>query len=561
MPDFEETATQKYRMRLAQLREEQETEGWRAMWKDINEWMLPRKGEYLSSDEKDSRAGTKKEQKIINGSAHDALRTLAAGMQGGLTSPSRPWFRLSLPDQDLQEFGPVRDWLHQSRDRMLYMFARSNFYGAMHTGYAELSAFGTNAMLLEEDFKTYLRCRPFTIGEFMLSQDSSYRVDTMYRQFSLTARQLVDEFKKENVSDAVLEAVRNNQLGRRFEVAHCIQPNRNYNADKRGPSGKTFESVYFEIKGDADKVLRRGGYESLPFVAPRWDVTGTNVYGNSPGMTALGDTKMLQKLEEKKLKALDKMVDPPMNAPTSMRGKGGTIVAGGVNYIDVQQGNQGFTPTYQVNPNLQNMAFEIDRVEQRIRRFFFNDLFLAVLSEDKNMTATEVAKRYEEKLVVLGPVIERLQSEILDTVIDRAFEIGMKLGVIAPPPKELEGMNLSVDYIGLLSQAQKIVSTTAIEKTAAFVVSLAPVKPDIIDKFDFDEAVDQYADAVGASPRVVVPDDKLGDIREARAKQAAQQQAAAMAQPAQQMSQAAKNMSETEVGDMSMLDVLGGGGQ
>jgi hypothetical protein len=270
---------------------------------------------------------------------------------------------------------------------------------------------------------------------------------------------------------------------------------------------------------------------------------------------------MLQKMEEKKLKALDKMVDPPMNAPSSMRGKGGTIVAGGVNYIDVQQGNQGFVPTYQVNPNMQQIAFEIDRVEQRIRRFFFNDLFLAVLSEDKDMTATEVAKRYEEKLVVLGPVIERLQSEILDTVIDRCFEIGLRQGVIDPPPKELQGVEMTVDYIGLLSQAQKIVSTTAIEKTAAFVLSVAPVVPSIVDKFDFDQAVDEYGDAVGASPRVIVSDDKVVETRKVRAQQQAQQQAMAMAQPAQQMAGAAKDMSETDTGDgtSALQQLLGGG--
>ena len=54
--------------------------------------------------------------------------------------------------------------------------------------------------------------------------------------------------------------------------------------------------------------------------------------------------------------------------------------------------------------------------QNAIKQGFFNDLFLMILS-DKNMTATEVARRHEEKLAILGPVIERQNSEMLDLVL------------------------------------------------------------------------------------------------------------------------------------------------
>lgn len=554
------TLTQNYRRRHTELRDEIVNEGWLAMYKDLSEYMMPRRGQYLSGDERDTRSGARKESKIINGSAHDALRIIAAGLQSGLTSPARPWFKLGLPDADLMEYGPVRDWAYKVRERMLYVLARSNFYGAMHGQYGELALFGTSAMMIEEDFRTVLRCRPFTIGEFMLACDSQYRVNTLYRQFSASARQLVDEFGKDKVSEAVVEAVKNGSLGRRFEIVHLIQPNGQFDPNKRNVDGKSYESAYFELKADPDKLLRRAGYDGLPFAASRWDVTGVSVYGNSPGMTALGDAKMLQKMEEKKLKALDKMVDPPMNAPASMKNKGGTIISGGVNYIDVAQGQQGFTPTYTVNPDFQKIAFEIDRVEQRIRRFFFNDLFMAVLQEDKKMTATEVAKRHEEKLVVLGPVIERLQSEVLDNIIDRTFEIMMRQDMIPPPPPEIAGMPLKVEYIGLLSQAQKMVGTTAIESVANFAVALAPVVPAILDKFDVDEAMDQYGDMLGVAPNVIRSDDEVDKLRASRAQEEQAQKMAERAQSVNQMASAAQTASETVApGGGNMLEQLMGG--
>lgn len=551
---MEDTLLKKYRTELAQLREDAET--WRTHWKEIAEYMFPRKGRYLTNPDEESNSGKKKHSKIINGSANDALRIIAAGMQGGLTSPSRPWFSLTLADEDLMEIESVRNWLHNVRNSMLAVYARSNFYGSLHGMYKELAAFGTAVMLIEEDFETVIRARPMTIGEFFLSLNSKYRPDTLYRQFSMTARQMIEDFGEDNVSDQVKSAMEADKGETRFEVIHCIYPNAEVNTSKDDYRGKAFASVYFEFKNVGDNFLKRSGYDSIPFVAPRWDITGVDVYGNSPGMEALGDVKMLQKMEEKKLKALDKMVDPPMNAPTELKKKGGTIVAGGVNYIDVAQGQQGFTPAYQVTPNTRDTAFEIDRVELRIRRFFFNDLFLSVLATDKKMTATEVSHRYEEKMLMLGPVLERLQAELLDPMIERTFEIMTKFNLLPPPPKEIAGREIEVKYISLLAQAQKMVGITGIEQTSMFVGTLAGVNPEVVDKLDFDEAVDQYADMVGVPPKIIRSDDKVLKMREQRAAQQAQAQEAVMA--AQRVDNA-KKLSETKVGENNALDNIMGG--
>ena len=549
-----QTKTSEQRRRLKDLKHE--ANSWLDHWRDIAEHMLPQKGRYLSGDDtSENNDGKKKHQKIINGSANDALRIIAAGMQGGLTSPSRPWFVLSLADEELREYAPVREWLHTVRQILLHIFSRSNFYSSVHGMYKELAAFGTSAMFIEEDFQSVIRCRPMTIGEYFVALDHTYRPSVLYRQYAMTASQLVEKYGEKAVSEAVLTAFKHGSKETKFNIVHACEPRSGMNPKRKDAPGMAYRSMYFELNCDPDRVLKDAGYKMRPFVAPRWDVTGVDAYGSCPGMDSRGDVKMLQKMEADKLKALAKMVDPPMNAPSSMKGKGGTIVAGGVNYVDVGQGMQGFVPAYQVNPNLQNMAFEIDRVEQRIRRYFFNDLFLAILNNEHTMTATEVAKRHEEKMLMLGPVLERLQHELLDPVIDRVFTIAQDLDVLPPPPKELQGMDIKVEYISLLAQAQKMIGTTAIEQTAAFVGNLAAVNPEVLDKFDMDEAVDQYADMVGVPPRIIRSDDKVAEIRAAKAERA---QAAEMMQNAGALAQGAKVMSDTRMNQNSALDVLMG---
>lgn len=525
-------------------------ESWRTHWKELAEYMMPRHGRYLTSTTDELNAGQKKHQKVINGSAKDALRVIGAGLQGGLTSPSRPWFNLGLDDSDLMQYEPVKYWLSQVRQMMLTVLAKSNFYGSIHGIYQELACFGSSAMLIDEDFKTVIRCRPFTIGEFYLDIGNDYRVNTLARQFSMTSKNMVQEYGENAVSKKVYDDYKNNN-NNKFEVVNIIQPNRNVDPTVQDFKGKLFESITFETANDEDGFLKKSGYNTLPFVAPRWEVVGTDVYGSSPAMDALGDAKMLQKMEEKKLKGLDKQIDPPMNAPMSMKSQGGTIIAGGVNYIDTQNGQQGFTPTYQVSLDMQSIAYEIDRVEQRIRQFFYNPLFLSIINNQKTMTATEVAERHEEKIMMLGSIIERLQSEFLDIIIERVFNIMSNLNLLPPPPKEIQGRNIKIDYISVLAQAQKMIGISSIEQTFAFVANLAQVKPEVLDKFNADEAIDMYSELVGTPPKVIISDDKVAQIRQARQDDAEKQQ---QAEQAMAMTQATKNLAESPMGEGNALD-------
>ena len=329
---------------------------------------------------------------------------------------------------------------------------------------------------------------------------------------------------------------------------------------------RPFADIYFEEGADDDRLLREGGYNRFPIFAPRWDVLGGDIYGYGPGIEYLGDIKQLQHEQKRKAQALDKMVNPPMVASSNMKGKPSTVLPGGTTYVDPMQGAGGFTPAYQVQPRINEMMLDIQEVQERIQRGFYADLFAMMINSDRRqMTATEVAERHEEKLVLLGPVLQRLNSEYLDPLIEDVFLIALENGMLPEPPEELQGAEIRVKYVSLLAQAQEAVAASALERTLSFAGNLAGVFPQILDNIDEDEAIREYGDILGLSPNVLretTERDRLRQERQER-QQAAQQQEEAMAaaQAGQQGAQAAKLLSETDTQSPNALtDILGGGG-
>lgn len=544
--------TNKYQSRLTQL--EADATSWRTHWADIQSYLCPRKGRYLAGSNIEDNDGDIKNDLILNGTGTRASQTLADGIQGGMTSPSRKWFEVTLSDPDLADLDNVKRWLEIVGKGFRRVFSMSNFYGACHNVYHELAIFGTGPILIEPDPDTVIRCKSFTAGEYYLGLDNRYRPDSLYRRFAMSAKQLVDEFGIDAVSSDVKSCYNQGAYDTRFKVVHAIQPRSDWVPRSEIPRQFPFESIYFQ-EGEGQSLLRESGYREIPFAAPRWWVDGSDVYGRSPAMECLADVKGLQKLEELKLRALDKMVNPPMVAPSRLRGA--TIVAGGVNYLDLPTGQQGFKPAYEIRPDTQSVSAEIQVVEQRIRAFFYNDLFMTFDALDGRMTATEAQIRNSEKLLLLGPVIERIEAEFLDPIFARVYSIMDGFGLIPEPPREIQGKDWEIRYVGVLAQAQRSVDTRVLEQVAIFTQTVAAAQvsagqpPDVMDMVDWDALVEQHAELSGVPPTVMRGDDDVMAIREAR-QQA--QQAQVQAMQAQQLVESAKTMSETRMDQNSALD-------
>lgn len=546
------TKRQRHLARLAALKNEQSS--WREHWRDISEQIQPRKARLLSNDRNN---GSKRNQKIINNTPTRAARTLTSGMMAGITSPARPWFRLTTPDPSLAEYGSVKQWLFVVESRMRQAIAKSGVYNGLHQVYENLADIGTAAMHLDDDAEAVARAYVFPVGQYYLANSSRLRVDTVYRELSMTVSQCVEAFGFEKCSRRIRELYQRREFDVWMDIVHVIEPNATAEYGAKGPKGMRFVSCWLDAGADeTEGYLRESGYHEFPVLCPRWAVTGEDVYGSSPGMDTLGDCKALQHLELRKAQLFDKTVSPPMVGPASLMNRRTSLLPGDTTYVDSPNPGM-FQPAIVINPSAMKEAREaIAEHERRINAGFYADLWLMMAQGGNGeMTAREVAERHEEKMLQLGPVMERLQDELLDPLIDRFFGLMLRNGDVPPPPEELQGVELKVEYLSIMAQAQKMLGTSAVERLSSFVGSLATAFPDALDKLDADQTVDEYSNMLGTPPALVRTDEDVAKLRAARAK--AQQEQALREQQAQ-LAEGAKTLSQADTsGDNGLTRLLG----
>lgn len=534
-----QTERQKLQARWGALKTERSS--WIDHWREISDYMLPRSGRFLVSDR---NRGERKHNRIYDSTSTRALRVLAAGMMAGMTSPARPWFRLTTSDPDLDESAAVKRWLADVTRIMQMIFAQSNTYLSFHGIYEELGAFGTASSIVLPDFENVLHHYRLTAGEYAVATDYRGVVDTVYREFDMTAGQMVAEFGKDNVSPTVLALYDRGALDQWVTVMHCIEPRRERENGKRDAKNMPWKSVYFEAGGNSDKLLRESGFKEFPALCPRWMTAGGDIYGNSPGMEALGDIKQLQHEQLRKAQGVDYMVNPPLQVPTALKGRDVDTLPGGVSYYDAANPGGGIRSAFEVNIDLSHLLADINDVRQRINSTFYADLFLMLANDTRSgITATEVAERHEEKLLMLGPVLERLHNEILTPKIDMTFTRMVEAGIVPPAPEDLQGMELNVEFVSMLAQAQRAVATNSIDRFVGNLGAVAQIKPDVLDKFDADKWADAYADMLGVDPEFIVPGDQVALIRQQRAERQAQAEQSAM------MNQGADTMQKLSASD------------
>lgn len=546
-----ESKRQRFEKRLKELKTERS--GWESAWRDISDWIQPWRSRFTVSD---ANQGTRRNTKLVNSTPYLASRTLASGMMAGVTSPARPWFKLEVPEPELMEIGSVKMWLYEVERRMRTALAGANLYNALHQLYTELGVFGTAAFVVVEDNEEIFRAVPLTAGTYYLATGHRQVVDTLYRELTMTVRQLVQQFGRDNVSESVLRQYESGSLESKVEVVHLIEPNDERNPNKQDNGNLAYRSCYYEKGATGQKLLSESGFQEFPVMAPRWEVLGEDVYGYGPGHAAVGDARALQTMEKAKAKSVAKSIDPPMNVPSTMKTKRYSLLPGAVNYVDTTgNGNAKAEPAVVQDNQLMRLLLEdIAKTEDRLQRTFFADLFMMLANDTRsNITAREIQERHEEKLLMLGPVLERLQTELLDPLIDRVFGIMLRNGHLPEPPEEVQGTELRVEYVSVMAQAQKLVGVGAIERISSFVGNLAGADPSVLDKLDLDQTVDQYGQAVSAPPDIIRSDDQVAEIREQRAQA---QQAQQMAASAQQAAQGAKLLSETDTSTENGLTAL-----
>ena len=526
--------------RWGQLKTERAS--WWAHWQEITTYLLPRSGRFYVQDRD---KGWRRHNNIYDNTGTRALRVLGAGMMAGATSPARPWFRLGTADPELNSYQPVKIWLADVTTRMQMVFQRSNTYRTLHQMYEELGAFGTASSIVLPDYNNVIHHYPVTVGEFAIAQDYQGKVCTIYREFEKTVSEIVKEYGYKNCSTTVRNLYDRGSLDAWVRLIQAIEPRADRDIRKKDALNMAWGSYTFEVGGNPNQFLRESGFKDFPALVPRWATAGGDIYGNSPGMEVLGDVKQLQHEQLRKAQVIDYQTKPPLQVPTSMKNRDVESLPGGISFYDGQ--TAGIKTAFEVNLDLNHLLMDIQDVRERVRGGFYADLFLMLANAtDTRMTATEVAERHEEKLLMLGPVLERLHNELLDPLIEMTFTRMLEAGAIPPPPQELQGMELSVEFVSMLAQAQRAIGTNSVDRYVANLGAVASFKPDVLDKFDADQWADAYADMLGVDPNLIVGSDQVAVVRQARAK--AETQRAQMEQ-VKQMSEVGRNLGTVQTGD------------
>lgn len=541
LPAQVETRRQMYEILKQELI--QERQSFIPSWREVGEYLLPRRPRFFTSD---ANKGDRRNQKIIDCTATFAVKTLRAGMMAGVTPPSRPWFKLTTPDPALAEFPRVKEWLHTVTQRLATVFTRSNIYRTFPMVYGDVAGFATSPYSIEEEFTgKVMHTQSFPIGSYMIAQDANGVVNVFFREFRMTVRQLIEKFGRKdpktggpdwsNFSTYVRNAWERGQREQWIDVCHVIRPNDDYDPQRLQSKFKRFTSCYYEAgtaagqssnymsnSANDDKYLREAGYDYFPILCPRWETTGEDVYGTDcPGFTSIGDIKQLQQGEKIGAEAILKKVRPAMVGPTSLRSGRPTTLPGDITYVDEAPQRPGFRKAHDIELSLVELEGKQEQVRYRIDRAFYGDLLRMMMDSDRRqVTATEISEKKEEKLIGLGPVMEQLNQDALDKSIDISFMLAARQGLIPPPPEELQGVPLKVEYISFMAQAQKAIGIESVERFTNYIGSVMAYNPDIGTKIDFDRLAEVYGEMMSMAPGVVRSEEVAATLRQQQAQQA-----------------------------------------
>jgi hypothetical protein len=495
--------------RFDRLSSQRET--WETHWQEVADYMMPRKADITKTRSR----GDKRTELIFDSSPLQAVELLAASLHGMLTNPSTPWFTLKFKEDNFNEQDEAKLWLESATDVMYTAFNRSNFQQEIFELYHDLITFGTAAMFIKEDEEDLIRFSTRHINEIYIAENDKGMIDTIYRKFKLSARAMIQQFGN-NVSNEVLSKSNKNPYDD-FEIIHAVYPRNDFDPKKKDKSNMPFESVYYESKNLNE--LSVSGFKEFPFVVPRYLKASHEIYGRSPAMTALPDVKMLNEMSKTTIKAAQKQVDPPLLVPDDGFLLPVRTVPGGLNFY--RSGTRDRIEPLNIGANNPlGLNMEEQRRDSIRAVFYVNQL---MMQQGPQMTATEVVQRNEEKMRLLGPVLGRLQSELLKPLIDRAFNIMLRKNQFAPAPEFLSGQDIEIEYVSPLAKAQKSTELQSIMRAIEIMGSLANVAP-VFDYVNFDKLVRHLADIVGVPQKILKSQSEVNAAREQQKQQAEQMQ-------------------------------------
>jgi len=506
---------------------------WDNTLQEVAEYVLPRKAEFTRT----WADGEQRNRELYDSTPEDAAQLLAAALHGLLTNPSTSWagFRSERGGEEVSD--GARQWKDDAINTFFDVLSReeTSFTPQIHEFYLDLAAFCTGIFYSEER-EGGISCRTYNIANVMFSENANGIVDSVYRTQQMTARQIAAEWGEDKVHRAIKECLRDTPE-KRFEIVHAVIPRKDAKrVGARSSREKPFASYWIDAANQ--HLLSEGGYDEQPYNVARWSKSSGELLGRGPGLTALPFIRSLNAMALTAMMAAEKMADPPLIAPDD--GFLGPINSGsgGISYYRTSIPGQGgdMIRPLPVSADLPAIQSMIEWRSNAIRRIFMNEQLQSF--ENPNMTATQVLAIQAEKMRVLGPVLGRLQVEFLSPFVNRVFNILLRQGVIPPPPPELQGKDLAVEYINPISNVQKQEQAQSFSQAVNYISPLVQTDPSSLDNFNYDAIVRDSQEIFGYPSKYLRAEEDVAQLREQRAQQ---QQAMMEAQLAKEAVDTAAN--------------------
>jgi len=533
---------------------------WETHWQDVADFVIPRYGDITSTTE----PGSKRTQYMYDSTAPLALDSLAAGLVSLMTNPALPWFDFKIPIPELMADHDVKIYLENCVKIVIEALADSNFYLEIHETYIQLGSLATSPLYCEEGEDTDLNFKSVHVKEVDITEDSGGNVNGLFRKFDYTASQAIEEFgieafQKIRHPEIIKDAEKDPD--KKYPFMHYTYKRKGYDPRPEyqvNPLKRPWADVYIDMT--KKELLYEGGFYEQPAACPRWTKKSGDKFGESPAMKVLPEIMMLNEMRKMSIEAGQKELDPPIQVPAEGYRLPLRTGTGGVNYYDPEStdGNKaealfvGGTPRYSLE--------DIRESREKIKEAFFVDLLLRFSRQSPAKTATEILEMADEVLRQMGPLLGRMQPELLKVVINRAWGILKRAGKLPEQPEAMlqyEGAPIQVEYINPIAIAQKVAKAQGIGRALNFLSPLIEIYPEIPDKYDPDEIVDTVNDLFGVPKNVQRPDYDVRQIREGRAAQQAEQ--AKIGQAADMLSLMGQ-ASEVDPGGGMLPEIVSGAG-
>lgn len=505
----------------------------KSVWEEIDNYVFSRRGTWDVDTPPGRRDKSRKGRKIFDGTAQDACQLLADGIHGYLMSPSTTWFKFVFEDAEMNRRYQARRHLQETEELMYTLFQRSNFYETMSEIFLDGVTYGTAILFTEADpVRGRLNFQALHPGEVWFFQNRRSQVDTVFRRQWMSARDIIKEYGEDRLDEAFLKTAED-KPDEEHAVLHVVMPREDRDPKKADQVNMEYASLHFLEKGQ--RMLRESGFRRMPYIVWRWRTNTGEEYGRSPSWDALPDVLRANKIAKTQLRAAQLAVDPPVEHPSELTGRFQINPGGMIPYTDPSR--RIFKMDVAGNYPIGGDILEI--VREQIRNHYRIDFFLMLSqSVQHNRTATEVQEMQGEKAAILGTIIGKINSELLNPTIANAYEIAIEQGWIEPMPEEImqdARGKVRISYLGPLAQAQQRYYQTQGPRAALNeILPLLQVWPEERDQINGGETITHILRAAGMPERLINDPRVVEAIKQQRAQQeAAAQQQAAMAQAAE----------------------------